>query len=695
MYSRYAPTTKMYELQVPGSDPIRIIEAEEPFWNHERGYLTPQYVEHRDILSLNTDDVTTATIKDSIKNPVELTEETTTDSSQALKDFLKNYADKIKRKQNEADVNFEEVQMITADQPRNKLASVYLDGEEIEETVDVQHEKPKAWNVEKHSGGYTTKKGWVSLEAVPWSVSKISKWKHRPTQDDRENWEATLNSKRPVINWSQKNQKPNFDYASQNYYQKPTPYENEDEAIYEQIHPIQHSRPSSNKYSQENIDRDYSTAALSWNRRPTLSTFDAKPNYSDGKPYYNEENSHYNDGKPYHNENKPYHNEGKPYYNEGKPYNSNEGSQYYQNEGKPFHHAQGKPHYDERPHYHNEDCKHTNVDIITDGLPANFPKHKEPQVNRRRGTTNENLPSSHPFNGEGEWVLLSTTKGFKYPRRSGERSMQIEPDSIGAHRTVRLTVLPPLENSKVNMTTSHGGLLQVEQTFQTVEQSQRAYIKRQKYKKRRTSTTAKPYVDLQKPDIEGQGQRPIKQQKPYEQEQKPSEQQQKPLGQQQNHQQIPNSSQQMPYEHQQKPLLSQQNTSQQHLNASVQQSNTLLNNNSGKRKPNQFVQVDPMKITNNLQNTMNSENVKPVKYEILKPLPNKPQNNNMVKLPTVMPATVTSHKKGVDSSAVLAAVGAGMIPATMAMLVPMAMGGRKKRDIPIRFTLRETMPKYY
>ena len=35
----------------------------------------------------------------------------------------------------------------------------------------------------------------------------------------------------------------------------------------------------------------------------------------------------------------------------------------------------------------------------------------------------------------------------------------------------------------------------------------------------------------------------------------------------------------------------------------------------------------------------------------------------------------------VDSSAVLAAVGAGMVPATVAMLMPMIAGRRKKRDL--------------
>lgn len=42
---------------------------------------------------------------------------------------------------------------------------------------------------------------------------------------------------------------------------------------------------------------------------------------------------------------------------------------------------------------------------------------------------------------------------------------------------------------------------------------------------------------------------------------------------------------------------------------------------------------------------------------------------------------VMSVGGGVDSSAVLAAVGAGMVPATVAMLMPMIAGRRKKRDL--------------
>lgn len=49
-------------------------------------------------------------------------------------------------------------------------------------------------------------------------------------------------------------------------------------------------------------------------------------------------------------------------------------------------------------------------------------------------------------------------------------------------------------------------------------------------------------------------------------------------------------------------------------------------------------------------------------------------------------------KPNQDPSTIIAAVGAGLIPATMAMLVPMAMGGkRRKREL--RFVTRRPLDR--
>lgn len=67
---------------------------------------------------------------------------------------------------------------------------------------------------------------------------------------------------------------------------------------------------------------------------------------------------------------------------------------------------------------------------------------------------------------------------------------KVADQTMTTHKMVKLTVLPPLKGSKVNMTTSHGGLLEVESSFQTVDEAKKEYHKNLKL--RRTTTTRKP-----------------------------------------------------------------------------------------------------------------------------------------------------------------------------------------------------------
>ncbi|KAK9511705.1 hypothetical protein O3M35_000313 [Rhynocoris fuscipes] len=139
-----------------------------------------------------------------------------------------------------------------------------------------------------------------------------------------------------------------------------------------------------------------------------------------------------------------------------------------------------------------------NPDIITDSSPSHFPQYestKKPSWQDRPQTgynsdnfyhnSHNNHPPTHPSEGDGHWVLLSSTKGYSVPQRSRnyQRSLfinaktppdQKNPPSVKSHRSVRLTVLPAL-NGTTNTTTSHGGLLEVEQTFQTVDEAQREH----------------------------------------------------------------------------------------------------------------------------------------------------------------------------------------------------------------------------
>lgn len=145
-----------------------------------------------------------------------------------------------------------------------------------------------------------------------------------------------------------------------------------------------------------------------------------------------------------------------------------------------------------RPASNYGDSYGSGSEIITDDRPSSFPNeparptwYERPQTEVvYQGEKEGHLhPITHPSEGDGRWVLLSSTKGYSVPHRSraNQRSLFItgKPSdgtpSIKSHRSVRLTVLPPL-NGTMNTTTIHGGLVEVEQTHQTVDEAHRAHV---------------------------------------------------------------------------------------------------------------------------------------------------------------------------------------------------------------------------
>ncbi|XP_026298530.1 uncharacterized protein LOC100578345 isoform X3 [Apis mellifera] len=236
------------------------------------------------------------------------------------------------------------------------------------------------------ANSYDDRNGWVTLEAIPWSKSKISKW------------QATPSTQRP---WPEVN-KP---------WDKPG--------------------------------------------KPWTSDYSVRPIYENNKPWYEKpkpswpENGQ-NDKPAWQKPNRP-----SPYYTE-KPEETQ---------------AQKWP--PERPSWNKyTDRPSLNTDIITDNRPANFPSNwNRPQPTKPsyqyldrypdkyqgeegndwhdfptrledrptpRPTTTErptafshyqyvnNHPQSYPGNGDGQWVLLSTNRGYS---KSRQRSIKI--DSIG------------------------------------------------------------------------------------------------------------------------------------------------------------------------------------------------------------------------------------------------------------------------
>nr|CAD7413147.1 unnamed protein product [Timema poppensis] len=351
-----------------------------------------------------------------------------------------------------------------------------------------------------HHHPYDDREGWVTLEAVPWSKSKISKWQatvsstdhHTPPWDHTDHhtppWDHT---DRPSHHWDTR---PSLDF-----------------------------RPSSDRppWSGPNYHRPNS-----WDDKPSDWSFE-KPH----KPNTWTRPSEDTWSPPY----KP-----KPSWDNLNPHKDIVTDE--TNRWPPVDHPEGEF----RPWY-----------------------EKEPQR-----PVYEQHPLTHPDHGHGEWVLLSSTKGFSAPQRfhNYRRALTINSQPLNATRTVRLTVFPDR-----NTTKSHGGMLEVQNNFDTVDQDQH-------------KVNLKPQAD-----------------------------------------------------------------------APVNTNRFPLNNNRFPTNVNRYPTIN--RFPNRYPTNTNRGSIRPV--TLVAPL-----NNNRP------PQSQNNRGRG----AMLAAVTAGIVPATMAVLVPMMMGRRKKRN---------------
>lgn len=392
--------TKTYEIEVPGKEPIRIIEADPP-WNTFRRPQSLDFNFNR--ISTTEEPPTTLSTSTLVENSTKIY------SPEALNAFLKSYAEKIREKKRRNTTSSEEKIDRVSDVP-------------LEESDD-DYDKSKRWGLinTRKPNPYEEKDGWVTMDAIPWSSSQISKWQssHKPKPEYQRPDNFHFNDfNKPYSNYDY-----NRPYSKPSKPQKP---------IYS------YDQTPFSVQSQTDLDRVYQKPASSYNihvsNRPTWN--------EDRKPYITVAYDNY-------------------------------------------------PIDDDR-------------DIITDGKPNDFPTRYVPvrrpyEPLQERPSSNVH-PMTHPQNGNGEWVLLSTTKGYQYPRQKQQRAIAITPNSIGVKRSVRLTVLPPDENSKINMTTSHGGLLEVDATFETVEESQKVFSERLQVNKTRPKPT-RPILKLKKKPI--------------------------------------------------------------------------------------------------------------------------------------------------------------------------------------------------
>ncbi|XP_018319391.1 uncharacterized protein LOC108732888 [Agrilus planipennis] len=446
---------------------------------------------------LNNEDSTELNIKrnniadtthfpDTLESPDERGEEPESSefNSDALKSFLQTYAKKFKKPTQSNDRFSEETEEEIASSELPKLESISSSEKgNVPQTAD----KSKSWDlmsIRKTSNPFDHKTGWVSLEAVPWSVSKVSKWEGKPDI-------------------------------------KPHPNDQEIPKI-----PIHHQMYPKPDYQQQEND-NFARPEAFYKPKPNYNTY--KPQYNDFPPDPNENEEHY------------YRPPTRPNYSQPpfQKYPQNSFPQQLETESE----------YDQRPpvrkyttqkpfknrfeNYQNGGPGHSHYgDLITDGKPPNFPSYND-YYNRRLTASLDDHPPQHPENGN---------------------------------------VLPPLEDSNVNMTTSHGGLLQVESTFQSVEEAQKQHAEKEKLKRRKATTALPPTTK-----------------KPWRIWRK---------------------------------------------------------------------KFQPTATTDGY-------------------IHSNEQTETVQNFPKTV--AIASNPAGHDSAAVLAAVGAGMIPATMAMLVPMAMGGRRRR----------------
>lgn len=278
---------------------------------------------------------------------------------------------------------------------------------------------------------YKDRDGWVTLEAVPWSSSSVSKWYPHGSEDETRR-RPSPNSARPYHGKPDKF--PYHDDLDDDYYNRPKP---------------------------AYVDRDRPSVYSTWTKPQSVN--------SNGRPKpqpYRFSDSSFGSNKFYDRDS-----------HSNRPWNSGGGS---------------------------------GGEIITDNRPSEFPSESHGNRPNYHDDDHYNSASSHhssyqerpgEMNSNGEWVLISTTKGYQVAggnrRQQGKRALDTSdaqssvivnvPRSTRMHKALKLTVLPaedPAKNStfsnQKHTTTIHGGMVEIDATHQSIEDDVRATFQAQK-----------------------------------------------------------------------------------------------------------------------------------------------------------------------------------------------------------------------
>ncbi|VVD05032.1 uncharacterized protein LOC126967883 [Leptidea sinapis] len=431
----YTDKVKTYQLDVPGKDPITIIDTDDTSRNWEE-IKSNKDTEMKNLMTHIVHDIGgnrprcygPSCREDFVEN-------------EGPQDFDEYNIEHLEKLKDFGDLSNERLQAIADLAARLKKQKVKIDRFPSVSNEDTENDDNgkvfTSWNrlkVKQHKHPFDDKDGWVTLEPIAWSSSKISKWK-------------------PNV----KKQKPSYWNEDED-----TKYSNDDKY---------------NSYSD--MDNAYNYPTQNTQKKPILS----RPGFINNKLHVPPEYESELPSKPTWTKNKP---------QQSMSMQSLQSSWSSDDSRRPYN---SKPNCDRDENYPNDESIYYGVSdsVITDSRPSNFPYeyealHQSSMQRRpmRRPTQviyadeSDDERYSKPPQGDGQWVLLSTTKGYRNKKRQRSLDMHAESavPSVTSHHAVSLTVLP-METPHINMTTSHGGLLEVEKSFQTVEESKRDMDKKQ------------------------------------------------------------------------------------------------------------------------------------------------------------------------------------------------------------------------
>lgn len=422
-----------YKLNVQGSEPITIIEAnprenqgitsrtlniDRNDKNFVKSTLGLRIIDADNLNEESVDgDETIVSQKKTVYSPI------------LLKKFLKDYADRINGASS------------TMKNKLNDLAHIKYSSK-TNDDLPSEDKHGSDFDLRKNYHPYNDRDGWVTLEPIPWSSSKVSKW-----HPNKKPYKATP--------WNE------YEDKSQEYPMRPKPPQYYDSVEMDDFYD---NRPhSTNKPSV--YPRPWNTNNYDDDERP--NSYSSRPpvnnnNYNNQKPpaYYD---SFYDNFKPQSND---------------KPWNDDIISDNRPSDFPDFP-QENKPTY-EKPYYYEQNQHNQQQHFNTNRRPSpSFDSYASGS-----SISHSSVPGSYPSSGNGEWVLISTTKGYHNNKRHGKRAavynatnhqgLTVIPDKTNFNKVssaysglIEIANSPDKNLNKIS--TAYGGLIEVAPSVETLE----------------------------------------------------------------------------------------------------------------------------------------------------------------------------------------------------------------------------------